>query len=735
MKQFINKFSIIFSIKNIYGGIMNKTFKSSLIIFLLTITTSIAMADSGMWLPHQMKDLNLKKAGLKMNPNDLYKTDGTGLMSAVVHLGGGTGEFVSEQGLILTNHHVAFGAVQKASTPEHNYVKNGFYAKELKDEIPAPGYIADVLLHYEDITNEIEKKLNSKLPPLEKYKALEKIKKEILAKAESKGKDLRCQIKSMYSENQYYLFTFKRLKDIRIAYIPPKSIGNYGGDIDNWMWPRHTGDFSFLRAYVSKDNVGTSFSKDNIPYVPKSFFKLSLKGLNEGDFTFVMGYPGRTYRNMTYSEIKASKEGLEKRISLFKDAIDFLVKAGKDNEGITIKYAGLVKGLNNALKNYQGKLEGFEKINLLSKKKQQEQELLKKVNTSEVEKNLNEIANHIAKNKDFEEKASLAAGLAGRLGGSAMLSQGYLLYRLALERQKPDMEREQGYQNRDLPRLENAIKYSDRGFDFEVDKAFFKFALKKTSKKPESTWPDTIKNVLKGGEKSINSFVDNLYDNTVIKDTKTRLSLIKKTPEQLLKLNDSFINFAAKLEKELKIYREKAKAIAQEQRDLKKAYMKTVLQSTKGQIAPDANSSIRFTSGEVKGYYPKDAVYYLPFTTLTGVMEKETGKTPFIVPEHLKKLYKAKDFGKYEDKKRKDIVTCFLNTTNVTGGNSGSPILNANGEQVGIVFDMTYESVIGDYYIIPELQRTIHVDVRYVLFITDKFGHADRIIKEIKTVE
>jgi len=717
------------------GGIMYKTFKLSLMFILLIITTSFSMADNGMWLPHQMKDLNLKQAGLKMNPNDLYKTDGTGLMSAVVHLGGGTGEFVSDQGLILTNHHVAFGAVQKASTPEHNYVKNGFYAKELKDEIPAPGYIADVLLHYEEITNEINEKLDSKLPPLEKYKALEKIKKEILAKAESKGKDLRCQIKSMYSGNQYYLFTFKRLKDIRIAYIPPKSIGNFGGDIDNWMWPRHTGDFSFLRAYVSKDNVGTGFSKDNIPYVPKSFFKLSLKGLEEGDFTFVMGYPGRTYRNMTYSEIKESKENLEKRISLFKDAIDFMVKAGEGNEGITIKYAGMVKGLNNALKNYQGKLEGFEKINLLSKKKQQEQELLRKVNTSEVEKNLNKIANHITENKDFANKASLTAGLAGRFGGSAMLSQGYLLYRLALERQKPDMDREQGYQDRDLPRLKNAIKYSDRGFDFEVDRAFFKFALKKMSKENESAWPDTLKNVLKGGEKSINTFVDNLYDNTVIKDTKVRLSLLGKTPEQLLKLNDSFINFAAKLEKEVKVYREKLKEIAQEQRNLKQAYMKTVLQSTKGKIAPDANSSIRFTSGEVKGYYPKDAVYYLPFTTLSGVMEKETGKTPFIVPESLKKLYKAKDFGKYKDKNRKDIITCFLNTTNVTGGNSGSPILNANGEQVGIVFDMTYESVIGDYYIIPELQRTIHVDVRYVLFITDKFGHADRIIKEIKTVE
>lgn len=713
---------------------MYKIFKFGLSIILLTLTTSFSFSDNGMWMPHQMKDLNLQNSGLKMNPGELYKTDGTGLMSAVVYLGGGTGEFVSNQGLILTNHHVAFGAVQKASTPKHNYVKNGFYAEKLENEIPAPGYIADVLLHYEEITTLIEKKLDSKLPPLEKYEALENIKKEIIAKSESKGKDFRCEIKSMYSGNQYYLYTFKRLKDIRIVYIPPKSIGNFGGDIDNWMWPRHTGDFSFLRAYVSKDNIGTEFSEENIPYTPKSFLKLSLKGLEDGDFTFVMGYPGRTYRNMTFSEINESEKNMKKRITMFKDAIDFLEKAGTGNEAVSIKYSGMVKGLNNALKNYEGKLQGFTKADLFNKKKQQEQDFLNKVNNNSVEKNLKRIASHIEKNRDFYEKSSFAGSLVGRFGGSTMLSQGYLLYRLALERQKPDMEREEGYQDRDLPRIKNAIKYSDRGFDFEVDRAFFKFALNNMLKESESTWPDTLKSVLTGGKTAINNFVDNLYNNTSIKETEYRFSLLDKTPEQLLKLNDSFINLASVLEKELKVYRIKSKELAQEKIDLKKAYMQTVLKSTKSKIAPDANSSIRFTSGVIKGYSPKDAIYYMPFTTLKGVMEKETDKDPFIVPENLKKLFQAKNFGQYIDKKRNDIVTCFLNTTNVTGGNSGSPVLNGNGEQVGIVFDMTYESVIGDYYIIPEFQRTIHVDIRYVLFVTDKFGHADRIIKEIQTV-
>jgi hypothetical protein len=445
-----------------------------------------------------------------------------------------------------------------------------------------------------------------------------------------------------------------------------------------------------------------------------------------------MGYPGKTYRNMTLSELKENKDKMIKRINLFKDIIDFLEKERAKNETVSIKYASIVKGLNNALKNYTGKLEGFEKINLIEKKKQQQENFLQKANNKSVAKALKALTLQIQNNKDFYDKVSIAESLSGRFGGSAMLSQAYLIYKVAIEREKPDMERERGYQERDLPYLKNAIKFSDRSFDLEVDRKFFKFMLNRILKQPETQWPATIHSVLKGGKTSINKFVDNLYNNSKINDTKVRLNLLSKSKKELLKLNDPFINLAADFDKELETLKNKAKALTQERRDLKKTYMKEVLNLTNNLIAPDANSSIRFTSGVVKGYSPKDAVYYLPFTTLKGVMEKETGKEPFIVPEKLKQLYKTKNFGQYKDGKYNDIVTCFLNTTNVTGGNSGSPVLNDKGEQAGIVFDMTYESVIGDYYIIPELQRTIHVDIRYVLFITDKFGNAKRIIEEVQ---
>ena len=716
---------------------MLKILQPLVLVFLLTLVfSSPGHADEGMWMPHQMKDLNLEAEGLKMNPDDLYKKDGTGLMSAVVHLGGGTGEFVSPHGLILTNHHVAFGALQRASDKDHDYIKNGFLARSMEMEIPAKGYIADVLIGYEDVTPTIMKEVKSRVTPLQRYKAIEKIKKQLIAKEERKANDRRCEVKSMYSGNKYYLFKFKRLRDIRLVYAPPHSIGNFGGDIDNWMWPRHSGDFSYIRAYVSKENIGIDYQKDNVPYKPTSYLKISIDGLKEGDFTFVMGYPGTTYRNYTLSELQYDIDKLKKRIQWIKDILAFFGKTIKDNRVLRIKYARLDKGLNNALKNFEAKLEGLQKAGVIDKKRSSGKKYLQWVTQEPTrEKRYGTISKKIErfmeKYGDFDRKNTLINILTNRYIGAALLSQAYLIYRTAVESQKPDIEREPGFQKRDLPEIEMGIKLAERGYEVDTDKAYLKFLLKSILKEPMDDWPIAFKPILEKGADAIEHYVDNLYANTTLMDPKKRLNMLKQTPAKLLKLNDSFIALAANLEKELKTLREKENALNQERNDLKKVYMEAVLAKHEGRIAPDANSSIRFTYGSVKGYRPKDAVVYAPFTTLKGVMEKETGEFPFIVPEKLKKLYNAKDFGRYADKNLEDIAICFLNTTNVTGGNSGSPVLNARGEQVGIVFDMTYESVIGDYYIIPEFQRTIHVDIRYVLFVTEKFSGALHLVKEM----
>ncbi|UCC41132.1 MAG: S46 family peptidase [Candidatus Aminicenantes bacterium] len=713
-------------------------FRRNLMAFVLILGMAFfVFADEGMWLPHQMKDLNLRKLGLQMNPEDLYKKDGTGLMSAVVYLGGGTGEFVSPDGLILTNHHVAFGALQRAATKEKDYIKDGFIAWTKKEEIPAKGYIADVLLGYEDVTDEILSTIKPDMTYRERYEAIDKARKKLISEAENAGKDLRATVTNMYSGNNYYLFRFKRIKDIRISYAPPRDLGNFGGDIDNWMWPRHTCDFTFLRAYVSKDNVGVDHSLENVPYKPKSIIKISTEGFKEGDFSFVMGYPGRTYRNYTLSELQFDIENLKKRMEEFKDIIAFFETAGKDKRDIQIKYASILNGLNNGLKNYQGKIEGMRKISLVEKKKVMEKDFLGWVDQDSERKKkygdiLKKIETFMKRYARYSLKNSSLSQIVSSYMGSTLLSQGYLVYRTAEERQKPDMEREPSYQERNFPLIKMRIQLAERGYDLKTDRAFLKHQMKKLFDLPEDQLPSAIKDLIsKRSEKAVDDFVDSLYDQTSLAEPKKRLKLIGMEPDELLKLGDPILNLASELEKEMKALRDESKVLGQERLELKKVYENALIKQKKGRIAPDANSTIRFTYGFIKGYYPRDAVYYRPQTTLGGVIEKDTGKFPFNVPGKLKNLYKIKDFGPYIDKKLNDIPACFLNTTSVTGGNSGSPTLNAKGEQIGIIFDMTYESVTADYYIVPELQRTISVDIRYVLFITEKFSGAKHIIKEL----
>ncbi|MEE8604062.1 MAG: S46 family peptidase, partial [Candidatus Aminicenantaceae bacterium] len=658
-------------------------------------------------------------------------------MSAVVHLGGGSGEFVSKEGLILTNHHVAFGALQRASTPEKDYIQNGFIAWTKQEEIPSKGSHADVLLGYEEITERVISALKPSMSYRQKYEALEKVKKNIIAEEEKQGADIRARVASMYSGNQFYLFLFKRLKDIRIVYAPPKDLGNYGGDIDNWMWPRHTCDFAFFRAYVSKDNIGLDYSQDNIPYQPKSVLKISLDGFQENDFSFVMGFPGRTYRNYSLSELESDIDYMKKRITLYSDIITYLEKASENNREIQIKYAGSIKGLNNSLKNYRGKIEGMENIAILDIKNDQEKKFLDWVKQDPDRQKkyanvLDDIEIFMKKYKIHSRKSDLLSQLVSSRLGSALLSQAHKIHRTVEERQKPDIEREPGFQERDLSDIKQRIELAERGYDLKTDRAFLTYRLKSLVDYPWKQIPEAFKNLLvKPSNEAIERYVDNLYEKTSLADKAVCLKLLEMKPEELLRLDDPLLNLAADLEKEMKELREKNKILSQEKLDLKKIYLDGLLTQKQGRIASDANSTIRFTYGFIRGYTPRDAVFYLPQTTLKGVIEKETGKFPFHVPPKLKAIHKKADFGQYVDKKLNDIPACFLNTTNVTGGSSGSPTLNAKGEQIGIIFDMIYESVTGDFYVIPELQRTISVDIRYVLFVTDKFSGATHLIAEI----
>jgi hypothetical protein len=695
----------------------------------------VAGADDGMWMPHQMKDLNLKALGLQMNPDDLYKKDGTGLMSAVVNLGGGTGEFVSSEGLILTNHHVAYGALQRASSKENDYINNGFLSRSRGEEIPAQGYQAGVLLGYEDVTARVNAYFKPGMTPRQRYDAYDKAQKEIVAAAEKAGKDLRCTLAAMYSGNSYYLYTFKQTRDIRLVYAPPQDLGNFGGETDNWMWPRHTCDFSFLRAYVAPDGTAADYAPTNVPYKPKVWLKVSLEGFKEGDFTFVMGYPGRTYRNYTLAELKNDQDAMAESIKDTQDLIAFYEAAGKADKEVEIRYASRVKGLYNGLKNREGKLEGFAKYDLVAKKAAQEAALLDWINADPARAKKYGAAPaaleaFLGRQKEFRARTEL---LNGVLNGSTILSQAYNILRAVDEFQKPNKDREQAFQERNLPRLKQGIQLAERGYVFATDRELLTWMLKrlKVSNPDTEKWPAALRRLVAGNEADIAARVADMYAKTKLGEAERRLELLGLKPDQLAAVDDPFLKLAAAMEEELKVLREESKGMGREGTDLKMAYEAAILEMKKGAYPPDANGTIRFTHGPVMGYQPRDAVLYLPQTTVKGVIEKDTGVFPFKVPAKIKDLWTAKDFGRYGDARLGDVPACFLNTTNVTGGNSGSPTFNAKGEQVGIIFDMTYESVIGDYYIIPELQRSISVDVRYILWVTDKYSGATHILKEM----
>jgi len=701
-----------------------------LIIFNLLLSS--LMADEGMWMPHQMKMLYLEKQGLKMDPDDLYKENGTGLMSAIVNLGGGTGSFVSENGLILTNHHVAFGALQRASDPESNYLQDGFLAANYSEELPSPGSVCRVLLYYENITDQIYDELSDTMSPLERYNAIDKAKKKIVKKVESEGPDLYASIASAYSGNQYYLYTFKNIKDVRIAYAPPRDLGNFGGEVDNWMWPRHTCDFTFFRAYVSPEGHGIDYHPDNVPYQPKVHLDIAKNGVADGDFTFIMGYPGKTYRNYSTPELLFDIELLKNSINERIEYIEFFEKASEKSKAIEIKYAGMLKGLYNGLKNYRGKLEGFEKGNLLTIKKKSDEKYKEwaQQNASDADI-VNKIdAYYESVYKPFYWKNRNATSISSFYRGPALLSQAYLLVRISLESQKPDIERDYAYQERNMPGLTQRIELAERRYDPEVDKEYTKFRLNILADQPEDQIPAVLRPIINspGG---IRGWVNSAFQTTKLTDPDYRLSLMNKSPDELRALSDPLIDLAFQIENEVSELRIEGHSVNQNRYDLKKTYIQGLMEMLEGRLASDANSTIRFTYGLVKGYSPRDAVYYEPLTTVKGVIDKDTGEFPFHVPEKLKSLHQKKDFGNYMVPEFGDVPACFLNTTNVTGGNSGSPTLDANGDVCGLVFDMTYESVIGDYYIIPEYQRVINVDIRYVLFITDKFSGAQHIIEEL----
>ncbi len=715
--------------------------KTLFIILLFVLSLSLIYSDEGMFLPNKLsKDifLKMKKLGLKLSLEDLYSTSGS-LSQAVIMIDGGTGSFVSKNGLILTNHHVAFVAAQRQSSLKQNIIQNGFLAKKLEDEIPAPGYKAYILKDIKDVTKEVLRGVSRRLKPEKRYKRIERNIKKLIKREEGKSRDYECQVKSFYGGLKYYLFKYLVLRDIRIVYIPSRSIGEYGGEIDNWMWPRHTGDFSFLRAYVGKDGKPADYSKDNVPYHPERYLKFSAKDIDSGDFALVMGFPGRTRRYITAEETSYYMNFLyPESIRLFKKWISIMEEDSKKSKEAEIKNAGMIKGLSNAYKNYMGTLEGMKRINLLELKKKEEKAFIDFINSKpELERKYGHIIPQyfalIKKSVHFSKKSRMLSLFSY---SSKLLSFALTLNKWSIEKMKKDMEREPGYMKRDIPNLKLRLQIAQRSLYLPTDKKVFKFFIMEALKLPDDRRIETVDKYFKGkSSDEIDKIIESMYKKSKLADLKYRMKLFDYSRKKLLKENDPFIEFAISLQKEIDRVKKESEVISGKLILVSPKYMEAMIKFKGSLVYPDANRTLRINFGTVKGYSPKDAVYYLPQTTLKGVIEKETGKWPFIVPEALKKAYLNKDYGSYIDPELNDVPVDFLTTNDSTGGNSGSPLINGNGELMGLLFDGNYESIVSDYYFLPEITRTISVDSRYILFVADKVDHAKNVLQEIEIVK
>ncbi len=709
--------------------------KLTIITMLMMGFMTTVIGQEGMWLLNQIDQLDLNKKGLQLAPGELYSKDKAALNRAIVQLGGGTASFVSKDGLLITNHHVAFGALQRSSSVQSDYLTNGFLARQRSEEINAPGYQASLMISMTDVTSEVVAAGAGISDPLEREKKMdEKIGK--MSEEIRKGKeDIRVYIASNFNGKQYIQYVYKTFRDVRIVYAPPMSVGNYGGETDNWMWPRHTADFSFLRVYVAPDGTGREYHKDNVPYHPEVYLKVANSYLKDGDFTFIIGYPGQTTRYRSSTSVHWNETvNYPFSIMNYREIIDLLEETTKNNHEGEIKVASLKKGLANVMKNYQGKVEGMKKTRFYEKKLEFEKEFQNWANSQPERKAKygdilqKERAEYeiLAKTKTRDNVFGVFQGLAGM-----PLSIAQTVLYFAQQKDKPAGERDPGYTEENISRTIENLKFTYNNYFEPADKALFVRALKMAGELPADQRITGVEYVFKDGNMTPAQFADQAFRTTKLTDLAFTKTLFDKSVKELEALNDPFIRMAISIDPMSEEINNINSRFSADVVALRKVYLEGLFEWKGTGLYPDANSTIRFTWGKVKGYKPRDAVWYDPFTTFAGVVEKNTGIEPFDAPADLVALYDRKDFGRWTDPVMKDIPVAFLSQCDITGGNSGSPIMNGKGEIVGVAFDGNYESMISDWQYDLKLQRCISVDIHYVLFITEKLGKAGFILDEM----
>ena len=723
---------------------MKQAAVSSLVLLIsLVFFPAIVPAEEGMWRPGQLPALADTLKAVDPEVDAAALSDLTGHpMNAVIWLGGCTASFVSPQGLVITNHHCAYGSIQHNSTEKRNLLEEGFLAAGRARELPAaPGSRVLVTVAAEDVTRSVLAAVPGGAGPRERYQAIEDRQKALVAECEQ-DPGHRCRVAAYSGGLEYELIKQLEIRDVRLVHAPALSIGKYGGDIDNWMWPRHTGDYAFYRAYVDPDGKPADYAEENVPYRPRHHLRVSTRGVDTGDLVLAAGYPGGTDRYRLASEVEGViRWDYPRRIRAFQQWHDLIDRAVAGREETGLKYASLQASLNNVIKNYRGMLEGFAKSDILERKRALEQDLQAWIEAgpasrSRLKTAAADLGKLVAESQSGREAALYYDFLGGR---SSLLRAARRLYRLSREREKPDGQREPGYQERDLARIRERLKRIDRTFDPEVDRVCWRQFVLNYAKLPAEQhvpafddWFGIRPSGLQDAE--LDRRLDEMYGQTRLGDLETRISWMEAAPRDFEASRDPFIRMAVSLYDSDMEREERDKELQGRFDQARPRFMEALIaynQSRGKSVYPDANSPLRVTYGTVKGYSARDGVRYLPFTTLRGILEKDTGQEPFNAPLGQLELIRGREFGSYYVKALDSVPVNFLSTLDATGGNSGSPTLNGRGELVGLLFDGNWESIVADWDFIPAITRSIHVDIRYALWIMEHLDGAQRLLAEM----
>ncbi len=702
-----------------------------------------ARADEGMWLPSLIGNriADMQEKGFRLNAEDIYSINQASLKDAVVLFGRGcTGELISPQGLLLTNHHCGYGQIQQHSSVEHDYLKDGFWAMSREEELPNKGLTVSFLERMEDVTEIILKGYSPEMTESERVALVKQNSEALIEEVTREGKGLRAKVEALYYGNQYFLFLYREYSDVRLVGAPPSSIGKFGGDTDNWMWPRHTGDFSIFRIYADKDNNPAPYSPDNVPYQPKKYFRISTKGVQEGDFTFIYGYPGRTQEYIHSEGVRYIEEtGDPHKIALRTKRLEIMSRHQAESQKVRIQYSSKHAGVANAWKKWQGEVKGIRKMQTVQTKKEYEQGFAKWAVGTEYEGITGRIAQIYAELEPYTFATDYYGETVRSVEAAAFASSIAKLYKetdgsLSFDSRKAGDLAEAFFKDYHLPIDKETFAAMIQEFDSNMPEAF----------KPEYH----VEMMQKYG--NAKAWADDLFAATMFADPAAVEALsTAKDQESIAADRDKVMNdpavvfFNEYYDWYSKEIRPEAARLNQElqlaYRDYMRGQMKYA-EAVNGSKAleafyPDANLTLRVAYGHIKGYSPADGVYYTPSSTIRGIMEKDNPEIfDYNIPQRLRDIYATKDYGRWADATG-EVPVCFIATNHTTGGNSGSPVINADGDLIGLNFDRVWEGTMSDIVFDPDICRNISLDVRYVLFTIDKIGGASYLFNEMTFVE